>query len=256
MKHCKAAFLALLMAMFLLPAQVLAQYAPYGQSSRNYALTFSEEFNTGSTLSRWNDHIWYESSNPAKNYVIENGALKIWPQRDASNNFFNRTIDTDGKFSQRYGYFEIEAKLPYGKGVWPAFWLLAHIGDRRPEIDIMEAYPGGGPDTGWSDTSLHPNAYGMTIWKDASVLSGSRAITTPDLSAGFHKYAVRWEAGKITFYFDGVAKYSRLVSLNDPMYILLSLWFGSASGEPDATTPVGKANSFEINYVRVWRILR
>lgn len=255
MKQYKA-FATVAIITLLLHAQAFAQYAPFGQPARNYALTLSEEFNGSFNTSRWNDRIWYEAGNPTKNYVVENGSLKIWPQRDASGNFFNRTIDTGGKFSQRYGYFEMEAKLPYGRGVWPAFWLLSHISDRRPEIDIMEAYPGGGPDSGWSDTNLHPTAYAMTIWKDASVLAGSRTVVTPDLSAAFHKYAVRWEPRKMTFYFDGVAKYSRIVSLTEPMYILLTLWFGSASGTPDATTPIGQSNAFEIRYVRVWRILR
>jgi hypothetical protein len=43
--------------------------------------------------------------------------------------------------------------------------------------------------------------------------------------------------------------------MSDPMYIVLSLWFGSASGTPDASTPTGRSNAFEINYVRAWRIL-
>jgi beta-glucanase (GH16 family) len=41
--------------------------------------------------------------------------------------------------------------------------------------------------------------------------------------------------------------------MSDPMYIMLDLWFGSASGEPDETTPEGKANSYEVNYVRAWQ---
>lgn len=245
-----------LVVMCTLHLPATAQVSPFGQPARNYALTFAEEFNSGFNTSRWNDKIWYDTSNPTKNYAVDGGTLKIWPERDSYGQFFNRTIDTDGKWSQRYGYFEIEAKLPYGKGPWPAFWLFAHVGDRRPEIDIMEAYPGGGPDSGWSDANLHPTMYAMTIWKNATVLAGSKKLATADLSAAFHKYAVRWEAGRVTFYFDGAAAYSRSVSMTDPMYIVLSLWFGSASGAPDATTPAGRANAYEINYVRVWRILR
>lgn len=90
----------------------------------------------------------------------------------------------------------MQAKLPVGKGVWPAFWLLGRHGDPRPEIDIMEAYPGGGPDSGWGDANLHPV----------------------------------------------------------PMFVLLDLWFGSASGTPDATTPTGEGNAYEVRYVRVWQL--
>jgi beta-glucanase (GH16 family) len=223
-------------------------------------LSFSQEFD-GNALDTgvWNDAIWYDGSNSTKNYAVENGALKIWPQRDASGNFFNRTIDTDGKYYQTYGYFEMEAKLPVGMGTWPAFWLLNHDGAApyRPEIDILEAYSGGGAGSGWSDANLHPTAYASTIWPNG-IEGGSYAGTRThqnlgDLSAGFHKYGVKWEPGKQTFYFDGKEVYSVNVSMGSRMYILLDLWFGSASGNPDDSTPTGKDNSYEINYVRAWQ---
>lgn len=226
---------------------------PFGQTG-TFTLAFSDEFN-GTTLdtSKWNDKIWYETSNATKNYAVSNGSLKIWPQRDASGAFFNRTIDTDGKYYQTYGFFEIEAKLPIGKGTWPAFWLFNHIGSRRPEIDIMEAYAGGGPNSGWSDANYHPTAYASTIWIDAGNLGGTKTMVTSDLSAAFHKYALKWEAGMQTFYFDGKAVFSKAVSMPDPMYLMLDLWYGSASGQPDGTTPTGIGNSYEINYVRAWK---
>lgn len=227
---------------------------PYGQTGTNWAMTFSDEF-TGTALNtaRWNDTIWYETSNATKNYAVSNGSLKIWPQRDATGKFFNRTIDTDGKYYQTYGFFEIEAKLPIGKGTWPAFWLFNHIGTRRPEIDIMEAYAGGGPASCWSDANFHPTAYAPTVWIDAGRLAGTKTILTSDLSAAFHKYAVKWEASKQTFYFDGREVFSIAVTMPDTMYVMLDLWYGSASGQPDSTTPTGSGNSYEINYVRAWK---
>ena len=218
-------------------------------------MAFSEDFNgTALDTTKWNDRIWYEAGNATKNYAVSNGSLKIWPQRDATGKFFNRTIDTDGKYYQTYGFFEIEAKLPIGKGTWPAFWLFNHIGTRRPEIDIMEAYAGGGPNSGWSDANFHPTAYAATIWIDAGKLGGTKTMVTSDLSAAFHKYALKWEAGLQTFYFDGKPVYSKAVSMPDPMYLMLDLWYGSASGQPDNTTPTGIGNSFEVNYVRAWKI--
>lgn len=229
--------------------------SPYGQKAADYVLTFAEEFDV---LDRgiWNDHIWYEKSHPIKNYTVENGLLKIWPQRDASGKFFNRTLDTDGKFEQRYGYFEMEAKLLRGKGTWPAFWLLAHPGKRRPEIDIMEAYPGGVDPWGYTDDAgvSRPTAFGVTVWLDEGVSAGNLQYDARvDLSAKFHKYAVKWEADRQTFYFDGKEVYKVEARMNDPMYLLVDLWFGSSSGEPDESTPEGKGNSYEINYVRAWQ---
>lgn len=225
---------------------------PYGQTG-TFTLTFQDEFDSWNTA-KWNDAIWYETGNATKNYAVSNGSLKIWPQRDATGKFFNRTIDTDGKYYQTYGYFEIDAKLPIGKGTWPAFWLFNHIGTRRPEIDVMEAYAGGGPNSGWSDANLHPTAYAPTVWIDAGNLAGTKTILTSDLSAAFHKYAVKWEASKQTFYFDGREVFSVNVSMGDPMYIMLDLWFGSASGQADSTTPTGSGNSYEVNYVRAWKL--
>lgn len=229
--------------------------SPYGQDGSDYVLSFADEF---SHLDRslWNDHLWYEQSNSTVNYAVDDGMLRIWPQRDESGRFFNRTLDTDGHFSQRYGYFEMEAKLPRGKGTWPAFWLFAHPGERRPEIDIMEAYPGGIAPWGHTDADgiARPTAYAPTVWLDKGVHAGSRQFDThADLSLKFHKYAVKWEPHKLTFYFDGKKVYVAHVSISDPMFIVLDLWFGSDSGQPDESTPEGELNAYQIKYVRAWR---
>jgi beta-glucanase (GH16 family) len=232
-----------------------AQKTPFGQNASDYVLSFSEEFDSFNR-SLWNDHIWYEASNPTRNHAVEHGVLKIWPQRDASGKFFNRTLDTDGKYEQTYGYFEMEAKLPRGKGTWPAFWLFAHPDKRRPEIDIMEAYPGGVAPWGYTDFDgvARPTAYAVTVWRDEGESQGNRQYDAGmDLSAKFHKYAVKWEPHRQTFYFDGKKIHEVEASMSDPMYIMLDLWFGSASGEPDETTPQGKTNSYEVNYVRAWQ---
>ncbi|WP_410959459.1 family 16 glycosylhydrolase, partial [Salmonella sp. SAL4433] len=71
-----------------------------------------------------------------------------------------------------------------------------------------------------------------------------------DLSEKFNKYAVKWEPKRQTFYFNGKKVFVVNSAMNDPKFIILDLWFGSASGEPDETTPEGKSNSFEVNYVR------
>jgi beta-glucanase (GH16 family) len=233
--------------------------APFGQDPSQYHLTFAEEFD-GDELDRrlWNDREWYDPIFPVPNYAVEDGKLKIWPQRDANGNFFKRVINTDDKFDQQYGYFEMEAKLPRGKGVWPGFWLYNHEhGENfRPEIDIMEAYPGGGPDSGWSNAKLRPTAYAVTVWSgEPEVQAGFKMLQDlGDLSARFHKYALKWEPHKQTFYMDGKQIYAVNVSMPDRMYILVDILFGSASGDPDETTPTGKGNAFEISYIRAWQL--
>jgi beta-glucanase (GH16 family) len=228
--------------------------APAGQDAASYQLTFNESFDKALDTGVWNTGRTGGGS-ATTNFRTSDGALQIWPERGADGNFFNRTIDTEGHFSQQYGYFEIEAKLPKGQGVWPAFWLFNQIGERRPEIDIMEAYASG--EAPWSAPGAGgvPSAtmYAPVVWHTAGDRAGYNKIATPDLAEGFHKYGVKWEPNRITFYFDGKEGYSIDASLSDPMYIIVDLWFGSASGSPDASTPTGASNSFTVNYVKAWQ---
>jgi len=232
-----------------------ASDGPFGQDSSGYTLTFHDSFD-GGDLDRevWNTNR-YESPNSTTNYATKNGTLKIWPERGKNGEFFDRTLDTDGRFSQRYGYFEIEAKLPKGKGVWPAFWLFNQVDGRRPEIDILEAYPGGtAPGGGPGDDGVPvAKMYAPVVWTTGGERAGYDKVATPDLSAGFHHYGVKWEPNHVTFYFDGREVYSLDASLSDPLFIILDLWFGSASGDPDGSTPAGESNALEVNYVKAWQ---
>ncbi len=108
--------------------------------------------------------------------------------------------------------------------------------------------------SGWGDSSLHPTAFAATVWPNGSGNGNAdfRMLQTPDLSAAFHVYGVQWQANRQTFYFDGQPFLTVNVTMGNPMYLLLDLWFGSASGTPDSTTPTGEGNSFEVNYVRAW----
>lgn len=232
---------------------------PFGRDPNKYTpLVFWDEFD-GSQLdrSKWNDAIWYQSSHPTINYAVENGSLKIWPVAP----FVDRTIDTDNKYYQQGGYFEIDAKLPRGRGCWPAFWLLGHPDDRRPEIDIMEAYPGGGTTSSWGDANLNAVNYAVTTWHTNGAQAGFTMMDwfmpSQNLSASFHKYAVEWDSQGCTYYFDGQQLGPKHLSTRIwlPLYILLDLWFGGPSGVPNTTeTPQGKANnSYEVRYVRAWQ---
>lgn len=67
------------------------------------------------------------------------------------------------------------------------------------------------------------------------------------------QYGVKREPERLTFYFDGNEVYRANVTMSDPLYILPDLWFGGASGTPDDTTPTGRGNACEINYIRAWQ---
>jgi beta-glucanase (GH16 family) len=231
---------------------------PAGQDADAYTLTFHDSFTDGLDRDAWNVDGAVSSdstSNSSLNYAVSNGSLKMWPSRGSDGEFFKRTLDTHGRFSQRYGYFEMEAKLPKGSGVWPGFWMVGMNGELRPELDIMEAYPGGVAPWGAPDADGIPTAmmYGVALWRDVDDRAGYGKVSTPDLSAGFHRYGAKWEPNKVTYYFDGREVASVDGSLSEPMFMILSLWFGSASGDTNGSTPTGESNAFEVNYVKAWQ---
>jgi hypothetical protein len=153
-------------------------------------------------------------------------------------------ITTRHSFSQQYGVFEMRARLPKGRGLWPAFWLLPPSGAWPPEIDIMEVL---GDDT----TTLH------TSWHSQE----TRAHTTetistqvPDLSADFHAYALEWDKDEIKWFFDGVevARKSTPADMRQPMYVLANLAVGGGwPKDPDASTKFPAV--FAIDWIRVYR---
>ncbi len=233
--------------------------SPYGQDAAMYTLTFRDEFNGTALDTRlWNDHIWFQSSSDAPDYGVSNGQLRIWPEAASDGTFKSRILTTHQKFAQTYGYFEMEAKLPVGKGLWPAFWLLnSDSPPGEPEIDVMEAYPGGEVGT-WADENQHPIAFESSFYQDGNGqptgLTGQMPFATGDLSSAFHKYAVQWEPNRLSYYFDGKLLYSAEVAMSRKMYILVNLQYGGASGDVDGTTPLGPDNAFQVNYVRAWQL--
>ncbi len=139
-------------------------------------------------------------------------------------------------FSTAYGYFESRMRLPYSGGIvnWPAWWTNTS-GLNWPEggeIDIMEELGTGKP-----------------CWHYHHEVNGSHqgpgsCISGPDWS-GWHTYAVNWEPGKLTFYYDGlqVATWSSNV-VSVPHFMILN---HAVDGTPFPNTVM------EVDYVRVWK---
>jgi hypothetical protein len=293
------------------PAILHAQTAPRPTLSASEAvlpvgstMSFFDEFMpvqapkdaTNLDYRKWTNAIWYETSSGPTNYKVSRssydgrqntGFLRIWPQ-PVNGKFINRTFDTDpyntknarsgsgyAGFTQLYGFFEMRARMPRGVGPWPAFWLFNHFddvrGSRRPEIDILEAYPGEqNPD--WANTSTHEAIRaGASAWDPAGSLMGSQfnPVTLPagwkPLNQVFNTFGLWWDQNVINFYLNSTKVYSIVnqrttstgttIALNEPLYLILDLWFGSGSGVPStnqALTPIGESNAYEVDYVRVW----
>jgi hypothetical protein len=281
---CKLSFLLLLAGPFTAWGQTTTPPTPTsptaacGGDADDYIVGIAEEFNAPLDPNIWLDRFGFIPPTPVIGYEVANGFLRLWLQRDETDplrSFAPRVIYSNPVtpvggnpartgYVQRYGCFEMEAKLPFGKGLFPAFWLMAIPG--LPEIDIMETYMRDD----YADAQLHPISYEATVHvactpaePDCSPTTGARAvdprITYPnfDLSAGFHRYAAKWEPNQVTFYLDGNAVHTIPISLAEPMYIGVGI-LADPRSPPDDTTPTRRDNTFdpgaayEVNYVRTW----
>jgi beta-glucanase (GH16 family) len=152
-------------------------------------------------------------------------------------------LTTKASFSQIYGLFEIRAKLPKGKGLWPAFWLLPENRAWPPEIDVLEVL---GDNTKKLYVSWHSNAGGKHT-------SDSKTIEVPDMSEDFHTYSVVWEKDTLMWFFDDVQIASKATpeDFHLPMYMLINLAVGGGwPGSPDKTTQFPA--KYTIDWVRAY----
>lgn len=152
--------------------------------------------------------------------------------------YISGVITTQPTFSQRYGYFEIRAKLPSGKGLWPAFWLLPEDMSWPPEIDVFESVGDASKIYSTVHSNLRPSA-------DIS------AKVRPNM---FHTYAVAWDKSRTAFFVDGreIGGQATPPDLNKPMFMIANLAVGGTwPGNPDGTTAFPA--KLTIDYIRAYR---
>jgi len=212
---------------------------------------------TGGTGFGNNESQFY--SDDSRNVSVENGVLKITALHEEVGNrhYSSAKLTTRGKKSIRYGKVEVSAKLPMGKGTWPAIWMLGdnirQIGwPLCGEIDIMEHV---GRNPGVVHFSLHSETYNFHKNNHPTLV-----LKAPQALEGFHKYGLVWEEGTITFLFDdeAVAIFHRQPEDTEKewpfdeggFYLILNLAVGGNwGGEIDDTIfPV----SIEFNQVKVY----
>ncbi|MFS2007343.1 family 16 glycosylhydrolase [Duganella sp. CT11-25] len=182
-------------------------------------------------------------------FAVTNGILHIVGQRIPTDlrqylynyEFSSGVLTTRRSHLQRYGYFEVKAKVPAGAGLVPAFWMVPFDKSWPPELDIMEA-PGSEPDR--VVTTSH--------WKDASgafKASGCR-VAVPGFAQTFHTYGALWTADRIVYYIDRkpVTQMLTPLGMNLPMYMILNLALGGDwPGRTNSTTPIPV--DFQIDWV-------
>ena len=153
-------------------------------------------------------------------------------------------LTTFNSFAQQYGYVEIRAKMPAGKGYWPAIWLIPMKWSppHPPEIDVVEVL----------GDRLH-TAY-MTAHWDSGRRERQFPITVPDVSVDFHRYGAYWDEQYVAWYFDGerVAYMPTPPDLKQPMYLLINLAVGGKwPGYPTSDTKFPGA--LVIDYLRAYK---
>jgi len=189
-------------------------------------------------------------------FAINDGVLEITARKTPEklkakvNNaaYVSGVLTSEKGFSQKHGRFEVYAKVPRGRGLWSAFWLLPSF-DRwpegvavLPEIDVMEHI---GHELRTFHTTLHTNQNGTleSFPYDHTV----RQV----LSDNFHLYSVVWTESSVDWYLDKrwVASHPTPRDFTRPVHFLLNLAVGGSwPGNPDARTRFPA--TFSIDYVR------
>jgi beta-glucanase (GH16 family) len=208
-----------------------------------------------------NNELQFYTQSRTENARIIDGRLLIEAHRlkGQEHTYTSARLTTKFKGDWKYGRIEIRAKLPKGRGIWPAIWMLPTYPQHGGwpidgEIDIMENV-GYWPDSLFG--TVHTQAYnGMRGTQK------TKAISLNDLSSSFHNYAVEWDANEIVFLVDQMP-YNRFVNdgkgdietwpFNQPFHLLINVAVGGHWGGKFGVDEQIFPQSMEIEYVRVYQ---
>lgn len=169
--------------------------------------------------------------------------------------YLSGVITSYNSFRFKYGRVEARARMPAGKGLWSAFWLLnAYYNQDQPEdpeIDIIEAI---GDRTTTANQAYHYKSDNDGDGQFDDRNSQEFRTRINDFSQSFHVYRVDWEPGRIVWYVDDVetARIEGDQVSDEQMYLIANLAVGgNFPGPADETTPFPAR--FEIDYIRVYQ---
>lgn len=227
---------------------------PVDESSWNYET--GNGINNGLPVGWGNNELQYYTDRP-ENIKVEGGMLHITARQESfeGSAYTSARITTKGKVEQRYGRIEARMQLPWGRGLWPAFWMLGSNIDEVEwpqcgEIDIME-YRGQDPST--LIGSVHGPGYSA-----GEAVSKEYVLPNDRFDTGFHIFGIEWGPDYINYYVDDVL-YNQITPedvdgewvFDQPFYIILNVAVGG-----DFVGPVGVNTVFPqtmlVDYVRVY----
>ena len=241
------------------------------QKPGEYKLVWSDEFNyTGLPDStKWtydlggdgwgNNEMEYYTANRKENARVEHGNLVVDARKEdmGGKQYTSARLLTKGKADWTYGRIEVRARLPRGKGTWPAIWML---GSKTPmqwpddgEIDIMEHV---GFDPGMIHASIHCKAYNHIIGTQKTAV-----ITVADCMDSYHVYGMQWDAEHIEISVDGKKYFSFSNEHKDyaswpfsqPMHLLLNVAVGGNWGGQKGVDQSVFPQQMLVDYVRVYQ---
>lgn len=202
-----------------------------------------------------NELQWYLQDNLA----LDKGVLKITARRQTMQNrsYTSSRIRTLGKMDFTYGRVEARMKLPTGRGIWPALWMLPTdntygIWPQSGEIDIME-YVGHEP------ANIFGTLHFGQLWPNNASTSVNFTLAQGTFAQEFHDYALEWTDSAIRWYIDGYLYGTKTRSdlagqrwpFDQKFHLLLNLAVGgNLPGNPDGTTTFPQ--TFEVDYVRIY----
>lgn len=205
-----------------------------------------------------NQELQYYTNRPENVSLNGQGSLVITARRESFGGmpFTSARIKTQGLFEQAYGRFEAKIKLPYGPGIWPAFWLLGSdiqtvSWPACGEIDIMEA-------KGQQPNMIFGTVHGPN-YSGGNSISKSFGFEKNRFDTDYHLFAVEWGKDYLRFYVDDVL-YQEIKPkdlpgkwvFNKPFFIILNVAVGgNYVGFPISQTPFPQ--KMFIDYVRVYK---
>ncbi len=212
-----------------------------------------------------NNEAQYYTARPS-NLRIENGKLIIQAHRETFTgpDGFTRNYTSGKLMSKRpgflYGRFEIRAKIPRGRGTWPAIWMLPDQSTFSPqywpdngEIDIMEH-------VGFDERRIHASIH-TKLFNHRIRTQVTRSLVVPTAVDSFHVYALEWSENKLDIFVDNT-KYFTFERGNmnwegypftHRFHLILNLAIGGDWGGAQGIDNNAFPMQMEVDYVRVYR---
>ena len=242
-------------------------------SQNNWRLIWSDEFNgpAGSPPdpARWtydlgnnggwgNQELETYTNSLTNAYQDGHGNLVIHVQ-SSSSGFTSARIKTQGMLAAQYGRIEARIKVPYGQGMWSAFWMLGQditsVGwPQCGEIDVME-------NIGKEPSSIHGTVHGPGYSGGGGITGAYTLKNGEAFSSQFHTFAVQWSPDGIVFFVDGISYKTvtpasipagRQWVFDHPFFLLLNVAVGGTwPGSPDAKTSFPQ--NMLVDYVRAFQ---